>query len=365
MKKKIVIISSIVIVLVLIFFITHHANNSALQVNPNAGYSLLNSSDVSSVQHGTIEDVISFTGDLSPVNATILSAEVTAQVLAVKVAEGEFVKTNQVLAILDNTDTKEDVATKKSILAIKKVKFALDKQKLERQKDLFDQGFISRFAYDELQTNYQSSLEEINQAAAALKQAQKQLSDTIVKSPFAGYIYQKYIDAGQIATVNGKLFALASLDSMQIKAAISSEQINKIKLGEKVIFKVETSDQTYMGQVTRINPVAEVGTRSFMIYIDFNNRQYKLKAGQFVKGQVVLSELNNVDFIRTDTIRENDNGKYVLILNGNKIQMQAIRVLLTNQVLNLSAITGLKAGDTVLSNNVITIKPGDAAKLTN
>lgn len=362
-KKRLIIVGVIIIIIALLFFVTHE---SAPKDNLTASkYTLLNKSDVVMVKHGVVDNVIAFTGDLSPLNQTIIASEVDAEVLQVKVAEGEFVHANQVLAILDDTDLKEAVRRQRALLAAKKAIFTLDQKKLDRQKDLFTQGFISKFAYDELQTNYQSSLEAINQEEAAYKQAQKQLSYTIVRAPFAGYIYQKSTDNGQLASKNGKLFALASLDVLQIKAAIPSEQINKIQLGQSVLFRVEASNQEYMGKITRLNPVAETGTRSYMVYIDFDNTKYKLKAGQFVKGQIVLSELSNVDFVQTDAIRDSNSGKFVFTLEQNKIVYKPVQVLLNNNQLNVSAITGLKPGDTVLSGNIISIKPGDLAKIIN
>ena len=41
-----------------------------------------------------------------------------------------------------------------------------NKIKLERNKELYEQGFISKVAYDELKTNYQASLEKINEQNA-------------------------------------------------------------------------------------------------------------------------------------------------------------------------------------------------------
>ncbi|MBX9734274.1 MAG: efflux RND transporter periplasmic adaptor subunit, partial [Chitinophagaceae bacterium] len=304
-------------------------------------------------------------GDLSALNQAVISSEVDAIVKKVLVQEGQFVTQGQTLAILDDTDLVQAVSQQQALLSTAKARFELDKNKLEKQKALFDEGFISKIAYDELQTNYQLSREGINQQQALLAQAKKHLSDTIIKAPFTGYLFQKSIDNGQLATKNGKLFSIANLDNLQIKAAIPSDSINKIKVGQHVSFNVETKNETYSGEVIRINPVAELGTRSYYIYIDFNNKIARLKSGQFVKGQIILSSLPNTTYVSKDAIRSSDSGSYVLVLANGVVVKKSVNILLTNKLTNMSAISGVKAGDTLLLKNVLSIKPGDHAKIVN
>lgn len=361
MKKKVLIGIALLVMILLIVKLVKH-KPVVISKNPTA--ILLNSTDVLKVRDGSISNVIPFTGDLSPLNQATISSEVDAVALKVLVSEGEFVKKGQVLAILDSTDLAGALSQQEAVLSSVKAQFALDKNKLDRQKELYKQGFISKIAYDELQTNYEASLENINQQQAGLARAKKQLSEATIKAPFDGYIYQKNIDNGQLASKNGKLFAIASLDSLQLKAAIPSDSINQIKTGQTVTFTVETKDKPYMGQITRLNPVAETGTRSYFIYVNFDNRKYQLKAGQFVKGQVILSTLDNITYLPNDAIRHDENNNaFILALDHDKVVQKSVKILLSNRVMSISAISGVQAGDTVLAGNVLTVKAGDLVKI--
>lgn len=210
---------------------------------------LLNSADITTVKLTDVNSVIAFTGELSPLNQSVISSEVDAVVKKVLVQEGQLVTKGQILAILDDTDYKQAVSQQQAILSSAKVKFLLDKNKLEKQQALYEQGFISKIAYDELQTNYQASQQVINQQQAALERAKKQLTDTTIKAPFTGYIYQKNIDNGQLATKNGKLFSLASLDYLEVKAPIPSDYINHVSVGQVISFSVETRPDVFSGKI--------------------------------------------------------------------------------------------------------------------
>ena len=235
----------------------------------------------------------------------------------------------------------------------------------ERNKILLEQGFVSQIAYDELVSNYQASLQNYKAQEAMLKRSQKQLTNTHITAPFAGVIYQRNVQPGQLAQKNTKLFALANLNYLEIKAAIPSDQINQIALGESVVFKVETDSRGYQGTISRINQVAEAGTRSYMVYIDFNNIGAGLKSGQFIKGQIILRNLEQQLVLPCDALRSAESSNYVLVLQGNKVIKKAVQLILSNRQTGVCSVSGVKRGDEVLAGNVLTVKVGDSAKIVD
>lgn len=360
-KKRIWI--GIVVVIGLVVVLLNH--NSKKEDKITAKEILLNKSDISQVRLESINSEINFTGDLSPKDQTIISAEVDARIIKIYVDEGQLVKAGQPLAELDTLDLAQAVSQQQAEVAAAKAKLVLDQQKMEKQAELLKQGFVSQIAYDELVSNYQASLQNYKVQEAVLKRSQKQLSNTHITAPYTGIIYQRSVEPGQLALKNTKLFALANLDKLEIKAAIPSDQINKIVLGQAVEFKVETDSKPYQGVITRINQVAEIGTRSYMVYIDFDNRGSGLKAGQFIKGQIILERLTQQPVLSCDSLRTNESGQYVLVLQNNKVIAKNVVSKLNNHQSGLCAVSGVNIGDNVLSGNVLTVKNGDVAKVVD
>jgi RND family efflux transporter MFP subunit len=198
-----------------------------------------------------------------------------------------------------------------------------------------------------------------------LTRSKKQLANTHITAPFAGVIYQKSIEPGQLALKNTKLFALANLDTMEIKAAIPSDQINAVSLGQSVVFKVETDAREYLGTVARINQVAVAGTRSYTVYIEFNNKNSVLKAGQFIKGQIVLKNLPAQSIVSCDALRSVANDKYVLVLKDGVVVQKPVKLILENQQNLKCAVSGLVTGEKVLAGNVLTVKAGDKVRVVD
>ena len=361
-RKKIIIL--LIIVLAIVGIIIAKSKKVA-DATPAIGENLLNKSDVSLIRQESINDVINFTGDLSAKEQTIISAEVDARIIKTYVEEGQLVKAGQAMADLDTLDLAQAVSQQEAQVSAAKAKLDLDRQKMEKQAELLKQGFVSQIAYDELVSNYQSSLDNYKSQQALLKRSQKQLSNTHIVAPFTGIVYQKNVQEGQLAQKNTNLFAVANLDKLEIKAAIPSDQINKIQLGQQVVFRVETDSHDYNGIISRINQVSEAGTRSYMVYIDFSNKNSNLKSGQFVKGEIVLQTLKNQIVVACDAVRNDDKSSYILLLKDGVVTQKTTKILLQNREQGLCAVTGLTSGDVALSGNVLTVKTGDKAKIVD
>lgn len=360
-KKILLILVTIVVLLIIIKVATKVEQNKIAKSN----VSLLNQADITTVKQESISAIVNFTGDLSPKAQTIISSEVDAKIVKVMVEEGQLVKAGQALAELDTLDLAQAVSQQEAQVATAKAKLDLDKQKMDKQEQLLKQGFISQIAFDELINNYEASLQNYKAQLAMLTRSKKQLADTHITAPFAGVIYQKNIEPGQLALKNTKLFALANLDTMEIKAAIPSDQINEVSLGQPVVFKVETDTREYAGKVARINQVAVAGTRSYMVYIEFNNKNSVLKAGQFIKGQIVLKSLPNQSVVSCDALRNIANKQYVLVLKDGLIIQKQVGLILENQQSLSCAVSGLVAGEKVLAGNVLTVKAGDKVRVVD
>lgn len=357
-KKTLAIIAAILVVFITIFFIKH-SKPSDIIVKSDI---LLNKADVSMGKIESISDVVNFTGDLNAKEQTVISAEVDARVLKIWVDEGQIVKKGQTLADLDTLDLAQAVSQQQAQLSAAKAKLDLDKQKMNTQSELLKQGFVSKIAYDELVSNYKSSMENYKAQQALLKRSEKQLSNTHIVAPFDGIVYQRNVEQGQLALKNTKLFSIANLSKLEIKAAIPSDKINRINIGQDVLFKAEADDAQYSGKVMRVNQVSEVGTRSYLVYISFDNKD-NLKAGQFVKGSIFIKTLSKQVVILCDAIRSKDSGQYVLFLDNGIAKSNDITTILTNKDTGKCAVSGISANTMILSSNVLNVKVGDKVKL--
>jgi membrane fusion protein (multidrug efflux system) len=367
LKKKFI-FTFICIVIVVVIAIKSHKSKSESSNLTQKPVIILNKNNLSSVNYGDINTLVAITGDLSPIDKTIISSEVSATVNKIYVRSGDYVKKNQILAELDKVELKGAVDQIRAQLATAKAQFELNKIKLEKNKELYSQGFISKIAYDELRTNYQAALEKINEQNAALKKVEKQLSNSIIRAPFAGYVYQRNIENGQLVNQNTQMFAIASLDKLQIVAYVNAMQINQIKIGQEVRFNIGSSKAYYTGHVSEVNPVAQSGTRSFMVYIDYDNRKTMLKAGQFVKAQIIVGTVKDSLYVNSQSIRYDSitGESFIFIVDNNIVKKIPIKIVAQDDINSrVSFVGNVSKGAVVVNDLVNNINDGEQVNIIN
>jgi multidrug efflux pump subunit AcrA (membrane-fusion protein) len=139
--------------------------------------------------------------------------------------------------------------------------------------------------------------------SSQLARARRQQADSVVRAPIAGVVYERKINPGEIAAKNARLFSIADLGAgTQRQRAIAVDRPNQGRPAGT--FQRGRPAGRVTGEVVRVNPVAQSGTRSFLIYIRVNNADGRLKAGQFAKGGVVLRELAGQVVLPQDAVQD-------------------------------------------------------------
>ena len=325
---------------------------------------LLSSADILTASIQPVADLLPFTATLNAQASTEVAAQSEGTVLAVLVREGEQVKRGQLLARIDNEALRQNVAEMQAQLKNDEARVALAKLKRNKQKELFEQGFISRLAFDELDNEYQLRAGELAARRSQLIRAQKNLSEADVRAPMDGTVFARRTEPGEQATRNQKLFGIADLSMLEGVANVPSRLIGQLKVGQQARFSVEGVAGPFSATLTRLNPVAHAATRTFSVYLRVDNRDGRLKAGQFAKGGVVLQEIPDAVRLPLAAVQDNE-GKtpWVMKVQNGRLQKHPVSIVLRADTERVFAVRGLNAGDTLLAAALLGMKPGDAVQL--
>ncbi|MGL6070311.1 efflux RND transporter periplasmic adaptor subunit [Craterilacuibacter sp.] len=315
--------------------------------------------DILQARIGRVSDTLPVTATLAALNFSEMSAEVEGRVREVRVREGEAVKAGQVLAVLDSESLGESVKEQQAQLDNQQARQALARIKLAKQRELYQQGFISKLAIDELESDYRVREGEFKAQAAQLARATRALADTRLRAPISGVLYQRKINAGDMVARNQKVLAVADLSVLEAVASVPSRLIAQVKPGQQAQLQLEGSDALVAGEVVRINPVANAGTRSFNVYIRVANDKGVLKAGQFVKGGIVLQQESGMVNLPLATVREREGKPWVMLVSDGRLSRRDIAVQLVSVSERQLAVTGLQPGERVLASALAGLKAGD------
>lgn len=285
-------------------------------------------------------------------------AEVRARVGGILVKqlyqEGERVKAGQPLFQIDRSTY--EIARSEA-----KTQAEQTARELARLKKLIDAQAISRKEYDDA-----ASANEL--AQAALRQAELNLSWTTVTAPVAGISGRAAKSVGNLVTVGSDslLTTVSQNDPMWVRFSISESDAAKLpgaRLTEKTVTGVELvlpNGEIYPEQgklnfmASSIDPT--LGTQQ--LRAEFSNKDGSLLPGQFVRIRLLAGEKSDVFLVPQSAVLQTEQGNLVMTADAeNKVAPRPIK---TGDWFGKDWVVlgGLKAGDKVIIDNLMKLKPG-------
>lgn len=352
-----------IILALLLLFLLAGCNKDEKESTPSA----VNVS-VSTVKKQTIEDTVTYTGEIKALEYTSISAKVSGAANGIFVEVGDYVNEGDILLQIDNTDYLTQfnqanaaylsaVSQSKSAIAAAQLEYNNAKINYDNQKVLYDNGAISKLAYDGAVTRFENakiSLETateqagVNAAKAALDAAQNALDYTTLRAPISGYISSKNANPGQMVTPGVEVFSIKNTNDVNAQINVTESIIPTISVGTKAVVKVKSAEEEIEGEVTAVSPTKSAQTGMYQVSIAIENLDNKLNDGMFADVTLTLNDSVDALVIPSESILEDEDGKkYVYIADGDTAKRENIETgIITDEYTEI--VSGVKKGDKVI-----------------
>ncbi len=316
--------------------------------------------DVATVINKELRTNLSLSGTLTPLNQTTVKSKVAAEVRQISVQEGDRVKLGQIIAQLDVADLKARLASQQATLDEARARLALAEKNRATNQALLNQNFISQNAYDGIASSADVGQASVRAAEAQWQIARRAMDDAVVRSPMDGIISKRFVQPGEKVNFDAPLASIVSLNKMELEAPVPANEIPRIKAGQTVDFNVEGfNGRSFVGKVARINPSAENGSRSIMVYVSVDNADNALKGGMFAKGTITLEKSVAVAVAPLAALLEGKNQTIVHQIVEGKIVAQAVTLGVRNEDEGIVEIkSGVDVGAVVIATKLDSLKPG-------
>ena len=322
-------------------------------------------SDVSTAQMLELRQVIPITGNLQPLNQTMIKAKVAGEIKEALVREGEAVRKGQVLARFDTVDFKARLDEKIANLEGAQAQLILAEKNRQNNQSLLKQKFISQNAYDNTQSSFLVSQATLKSYQAQVDLARNALNDAVVYTPMDGFVAKRLVQPGEKVSQDLPLFSIVDLSRMELQAPVPASEIPNIRIGQEATIGVEGYDKrNFSGRVERINPASEAGSRSINVYITIDNADRALRGGMFASGVLNLSNSLPVMAVQLSAIRDENGVSYVYTIENGKLGKRAVGLgRRTEQDGIVEIRSGLSLGALVITGRMEGLKPGTPAVL--
>ncbi|PYP87398.1 MAG: hypothetical protein DMF61_10320 [Blastocatellia bacterium AA13] len=359
---------------------------------------------VAKVERGSISSEVSALGTVIPRETAVVSSKINAQIKQMPLLRNKQVKAGdeivafesrdlqaqraEAAAALEEAQANERLVTGSSIpeAAAQDEKLLRDAQAnlantrsiYDRRKALFDQGGISRKDLDASQlavTTAENDLRAVETAVrlhqtaahpnnrllaeARVKQARDrlsaldtQLSYATVRAPFSGIITEQFQYQGEFAAAGGKLFTIANVSEVIVKAPFADSVASQLKLGDPVaIYPQDLPGEHLSGQVSLISRSTDTQSRTVEIWVNLQNETGKLRADASARVVVSAGTINDALIVPAPAVvleaTNADEGK-VMAVDEQSIAHETKVTVGLRSGNRTQIVSGLKEGDTVV-----------------
>ena len=247
---------------------------------------------------GSSDKEFDATGIFEATEVTV-SAEATGRLIKFDVTEGSRVNADRQVGLIDTVQlqlkaeqvgaTRESFANQRPNVQaqVAATRQQLVKAQLERTRTaaLLKDGAATRKQMDDadnavrvLKSQLEAQVSMLNNSTRSLDsqmsgadiqryQVLDQLKKCHITSPITGTILEKYAERGEFAVIGKPLFKVADVDQMYLRAYITSAQLAKVKVGQRVkVFSDYGTDtrKSYDGTVTWISSRAEFTPKTIL-----------------------------------------------------------------------------------------------------
>jgi HlyD family secretion protein len=374
--------------------------------------------------------VLSASGYIVAHHKINVNSKVTGRVRWIGVEKGDKVKEGQVLVRLEDDEFRaqylqaaggvenaraylqqlqngsrpEEVQQAQHNLDEARATAANDKITLDRTRELFGQGVVSKQTLDDATAKYEADqqkanslqqtfalsklgprAEEIARAKGALMQAEgtaafakSQLDATQVRAPVSGTILERKAEKGELITSQfasgaeggpqGSVVALADLSDLQVELDIAQNDFARLKPKQRGIVTVDAFPSLkWTGTIAEMSPEANRQKATVQVKVQIENPDEHLRPDMNATVKFLADEDKGGNHqpagavVPATAIRDHDGKKVVYIVLNGKAVMKTVRIL--EQRSNAYLVDGPINGENVISSPPDNLKDGQSIRI--
>lgn len=275
-------------------------------------------------------------------------AKTSGVALSVLAEEGQVVRAGQTLVRLDAARAELQAAQSAAMMRKLESNYA-------RSRQLAEQKLIS--ANDNDQLRY-----DLENARAANKLANLELSYANVKAPISGVIAQRSIKAGNFVQINTPIFRIVDTSRLEAVLNVPERELATLKPGLPVQLQVDAMPgKTFAGTVDRIAPVVDSGSGTFRVISTFDGDGV-LQPGMFGRLQIDYDNRADALVVPRVALLDDEGDPAVFLVRDNKVTRVPVKLgYLDGGWAEIRA--GVKLGDQVVIAGKTALRDGSVVQV--
>jgi len=297
-------------------------------------------------------------GTVAAVQGVTVSADLPGIVEKIAFASGPRVRKGDELVKLD---TRQEQAQLTAALSQRD----LARLNHERMSGLRESGVIS-------QSDYDRAAAELKQDEARVGEIRATIERKTIRAPFSGLLGIRQVNLGQYLAGGDPIVPLQALQPVYVNFAVPQQQVGRLRPGAAVHLTAEGGISAG-GKITAVDSVVDPATRNVQIQATFPNPDARLRPGMYVETQVALGAGQAIVALPASAISYAPYGDSVFLVEEMKgkdgkpyrgVRQQFVK-LGSARGDQVAVVSGVKAGEEVVTSGVFKLRSGAAVRVNN
>ncbi len=284
-----------------------------------------------------LSEVISANGytKLPPQNQAKVGVPLPGTIKSIKVIEGQYVRTGQVLATLESmayNNLRLDRA--KLNEEFEKAKSNLEYLNLEytRQEELFKENVNAKKIFEKVSSdlkiekskikNLEDQINILSQNIAIGGNANSPVINIL--APITGSITEVHINIGSAVQLGSPLFNIVDNSKMHVDLLVYEKDLFKVKTGQSIRFILTNQgNQEIKGKVFSVGKSFEIETKSVAVHADIINEKQILIPGMYVNALIDIGS-NGVNALPIDAIVKAEGREFIFLWEKENMESEHV-----------------------------------------
>ncbi len=290
-------------------------------------------------------------GVVEAVRQSVIAPQVSGLISQLPVKAGDPVKAGQVIARIDARAARQTAAAGNAQVEAARAELAVAARDYARQKQLFEQNFISQAALDRAEAQFKSANAQANSLLAQAAVADTQAGFYTLTSPYAGWVAEVPAMPGDMAMPGRPVAIVYDPASLRVLVNVPQEIAAALLPGRPVVVEIAgapAARHTLTATAVTVLPAADAATHTVPVRLDLPGKTGGLTPGMFARAllPVTAADQRRLYLPRAAVFRRAElTAVYVLNESGEP----ALRQIRTGPALGeeIEVLSGLAAGERV------------------
>ena len=308
-----------------------------------------------------------------------LSAKIMGKISEVNFEEGQKVKAGEIVARLD--DSNYQAALRQAQAQARVAKATMDNTSpiYTRYRSLKEQGAISTDAVENQRLAYDNARTAYDAAQATVAMAEANLHDTLVRAPFSGVVTVKVAQVGEVVAPQASgggdtrtgILTIVDMESLEVQVDVSENYIERVQIGSAAVIHLDAfPDWDIPGSVFAVIPTADQSKGTVAVRVKIKSKDPRILPNMAARVAFMTAPekgttaaiVSRVSAPLSAVQANGKTGSVFVIGADDKIEKREVALgLKTAQ--SVTILSGVSAGDRLVSDNLDKLHDGDKVKI--